>query len=91
MAKSKAKDKKWIIVKNANKVNWPFYYETDPKKGISVSHSAHNTDTGKECSIDSLYTDLQKANLDCETINTHNPAGNYAVCVINYGKTAIKH
>lgn len=86
-----AKVNKWIIVKFASKDYSKFHFEKDPTKGVDVGYSAHGSFSGGEVKILPLYTDENAAIQHCAAINEYNPSGGYAVCPVDYKKTAVKH
>jgi hypothetical protein len=72
----------YTIVKHAQKDVWEYHFDTDPTKGVHVSHSAAFTHSGKCADLEVEYEDLQEANEACHRINEQNPCGNYAVCIV---------
>ena len=72
----------YTIVKHAKDSYWDHYYDSDPKDGVLPSHSCHTTFTAITAGVKESYTDIAAARVDCETLNTANPSGGYAVCPI---------
>lgn len=74
---------KYTIVKHADENLWHLYYEENPiQSGVNISHSAHDTYTGRSANIKKYYDDIIEAEADCKKINQLNPSGLYGVCKV---------
>lgn len=75
----------YIIVKNAAHNDWVKYFKKDPKKNpVKHSFSAFYTDLGKKVKCKLWYSEanLEQAKEVCYKLNTLDPDGSYAVCVM---------
>ena len=72
----------YTIVKYAGDDKWEHYFDTDPKKGVRISHSAFYTYSGSSAGIKLSYESAEEANADLKKINGDNPCGDYAVCIV---------
>lgn len=73
---------RYVIVKHAAKHASHVYFEENPRKGVDISFSAHETSSGEKLNIQPFYTEKETAEADCKKINEYNPSGEYAVCPV---------
>ena len=73
---------KFVIVKFAGIDYWDLNFVDDPKKGVHISYSCHDTYSAKRVGIEAEYTNLRDAERDCLDLNHSNPSGYYGVCPV---------
>lgn len=73
---------RFVIVKHGSKDVSHHYFAENPRKGVEITASAHESYTGENVGIKPFYEDKTLAIEDCHKMNEYNPTGQYEVCPV---------
>lgn len=75
-------NQRFVVVKHAAKEQSALYFTENPRKGVLLECSAHQSYTGEQVGLKPFYDTKEAAEEACNAANEFNPSCGYAVCPV---------